>query len=222
MFVISNKDGEIVYACESIQYARTQTNGTIILSTLKEATTAYCSENDTFYAVRETIPGEPVYQITEVENVPENIEYAAWKLEDGEISVDIEKLRASRLAEVSKACEKAIYAGLDIETSKGTEHFALTINDQTNISNLSLAAQSGETVLYHADGELCRTFSSEEMTAVAAAAVKHKTYQTTLCNHLNTWIRRAETVEELSTIHYDTQLPEDLAKSMAKLLNIEA
>lgn len=221
MFVILNKDGEIVYACESIQYAKTQTNGTIILSAPKEATTVYCSENDTFYAVRETIPGEPVYQIVEVDNIPENVEFAAWELEDGEIKVNIEKLRASRLAEVSKACEAAIYEGVDITTSKGEEHFALTINDQTNISNLSVAAQSGATVLYHADGELCRAFSPDEMLTVADAAVKFKTYQTTLCNHINAWIRRAETVEELSAIHFDTPLPDDLAESMAVLLGIE-
>lgn len=221
MFVIWNRSGEAVYACESIQFAKTQLNGTIILTERNEATTVYCGENDTFYAVRETIPGEPVYQITEVENVPENIELAAWELEDGEIKVNIEKLRASRLAEVSAACEAAIYEGVDIMTSKGTEHFALTINDQTNISNLSVAAQSGVAVLYHADGELCRVFSPEEMLAVADAAVKYKTYQTTLCNHINAWIRRAETVEELSTIHYGTPLPKDLAESMAVLLGTE-
>lgn len=221
MFVIFDKNGEAVYACKSIQFAKTQTNGTIVLTNRKEATTVYCGENDTFYAVRETIPGEPVYQITEVESVPENVECAAWVLEDGEIKVDIEMLRASRLAEVSAACEAAIYEGVDITTSKGTEHFALTINDQTNISNLSVAAQSGATVLYHADGELCRAFAPEEMLAVAEAAVKYKTYQTTLCNHLNAWIKRAETVEELSTIHYDTPLPEDLAESIAVLLEIE-
>ena len=222
MFVILNKNGEIVYACESIQYAKTQTNGTIILSTLKEATTAYCSENDTFYAVRETIPGEPVYQIAEVESIPENVEFAAWELEDGKIKVDIEKLRALRLAEVGSACEAAIYEGVDVTTSKGTEHFSLTINDQTNITNLAVTAQSGATVLYHADGELCRAFSPEEMLTVADAAVKYKTYQTTLCNHINAWIRRAETLGELSKIHYGTPLPADLAESMTALLKDKA
>lgn len=218
MFVISNKNGEIVYACKSIQYAKTQTNGTIIRSAPKEATTVYCGENDTFYAIRETIPGEPVYQITEVESVPENIELAAWELEDGEIKVNIEKLRISRLAEVSAECEAAIYEGVDIMTSKGTEHFALTINDQTNISNLALQAQAGETVLYHADGKLCRPYQPEEILEIMTAAVKHKMYHTTLCNHINVWIRRTEDAAELEGIHYDSPLPEDLAASMTALL----
>lgn len=218
MFVILNKNGEIVCVCEDIQYAKTQTNGTIILTSKEEATTVYCRENDTFYAIRETLPGESVYQIAEVENVPQNVELAAWILEDGECKVDIEKLRTLRLAEVGSACEAAIYDGVDVTTSKGMEHFALTINDQTNITNLAVMAQSGATVIYHADGELCRAFSPEEMLAVSNVAVKHKIYHTTLCNHLNVWIRRAETVDELAQIHYDTPLPKDLAESMAILL----
>jgi hypothetical protein len=124
----------------------------------------------------------------------------------------------AKLAELGAAAQAAIYAGVDVETSAGLEHFALTINDQTNIGNLALQAQAGADVLYHADGELCRIFTPEEMLAVAQAAIAHKTYHTTLCNHLNVWTRRENDEAKLAAIKYDSTLPKDLEKSMAALL----
>ena len=72
---------------------------------------------------------------------------------------------------------------------------------------------------YHADGQLCRLFTAAEIQAIAAASVKHKLYHTTLCNHLLTWARRAETREELSGITSAADgMPEDLAANMAAVL----
>lgn len=122
--------------------------------------------------------------------------------------------KESKLAEVGAACQAAIYAGVDVRG----EHYALTLNDQTNIGNLLLQAQAGEPVLYHADGKLCRVYQPEEMLEIGAAAVRHKTYHTTLCNHLNVWIRRTEDADELAGITYTSPLPEDLAANMAALL----
>lgn len=122
--------------------------------------------------------------------------------------------KEAKLAEVGAACENAIYAGVEVRG----EHYALTLNDQTNIGNLLLQAQAGSPVLYHADGKLCRVYQPDEMIEIAEAAVKHKTYHTTLCNHLNVWIRRTENAEELAGIHYDSPLPEDLAASFSALV----
>jgi hypothetical protein len=124
----------------------------------------------------------------------------------------------AKIAELGAACEAAIFAGVDVETTQGVEHFALTLNDQTNLGNLALQAQAGATVLYHADGQLCRGFAPEELLAVVAAAIAHKTYHTTLCNHLNVWARRTEDEAELAAIRYDSPLPDDLAASMTALL----
>ncbi len=140
---------------------------------------------------------------------PEDIEATLPPLED---------VRAAKLSELSAACESAIYEGVDVQTQYGMQHYSLTINDQTNIANLAVQSQAGTTVLYHADGELCRPFAPDEMLALAAAAVTHKTYHTTYCNHLNVWARRAETREEPESIMYGCDLPDDLASSMAALL----
>lgn len=134
-----------------------------------------------------------------------------------ELRKDRPTAKEAKIAEVGKACEQAIYAGVDVRG----EHYALTLNDQTNIGNLMLQAQAGNPVLYHADGKLCRVYQPDEMMEIAEAAVKHKTYHTTLCNHLNVWIRRTESAEELAGINYNSPLPDDLAASMKALLGGE-
>ena len=132
----------------------------------------------------------------------------------------LEEIRADKLEELSASCNAAITAGMDVETTKGTEHFALKETDQINLTTALSAVQSGAAGYpYHADGQLCRLFTAAEIQAIAAASVKHKLYHTTLCNHLLTWARRAKTREELSGITYSADgLPEDLATNMASVL----
>ena len=132
----------------------------------------------------------------------------------------LEEIRADKLVELSAACNAAITAGMDVETTQGTEHFSLQETDQINLTTALSAVQSGASGYpYHADGQLCRLFTSAEIQAIAAASVKHKLYHTTLCNHLLTWARRAATKEELSGITYSADgLPEDLATNMAAVL----
>ena len=132
----------------------------------------------------------------------------------------IEIVRSDKLAELSASCNAAITAGMDVETTQGTEHFSLQETDQINLTTAPSAVQSGASGYpYHADGQLCRLFTAAEIQAIAAASVRHKLYHTTLCNHLLTWARRAEAKEELSGITYAADgLPEDLAANMALVL----
>ena len=111
-------------------------------------------------------------------------------------------------------------AGMDVETSQGAEHFSLQETDQINLTTAYNAILSGAAGYpYHADGALCRMFTAEEITAISNASIAHKLYHTTLCNHLLTWARRAETAEELAGIAYTAEgLPEDLAANMAQVL----
>lgn len=132
----------------------------------------------------------------------------------------LDEIRADKLAELSDSCNAAITAGMDVETTQGTEHFSLQETDQINLTTALSDVQSGAAGYpYHADGQLCRLFTAAEIQAIAEASVRHKLYHTTLCNHLLTWARRAETREELSGITYSADgLPEDLAANMAAVL----
>lgn len=156
-----------------------------------------------------------------------NEEIAKREAYNGEYTIEdvpddrpLDEIRADKLVELSAACNAAITAGMDVETTQGTEHFSLQETDQINLTTALSAVQSGASGYpYHADGQLCRMFTAAEIQDIAAASVKHKLYHTTLCNHLLTWARRAETKEELSGITYSEDgLPEDLAANMAAVL----
>lgn len=152
-------------------------------------------------------------------------EITAWEEEHPDPNAKtLEELRADKENEISAACNAAIVAGMDVVTSQGTEHFSLQETDQINLTTAYNAVLSGaEAYPYHADGQLCRMFTAAEITNISDASIEHKLYHTTLCNHLLTWIRRAETAEEINGITYSSgDLPEDLADNMAAVLAASA
>lgn len=145
--------------------------------------------------------------------------YQKWCAENPEPDY-LAEAKVNKEAELSSACNAAIVSGVDVQTTKGTEHFDLTEADQINLTTALNKVNSGDTACpYHAKGGLCRMFTANEIRAIAQAAISHVTYQTTLCNHLLTWVRRAETDLEVESITYTAEgLPEDLAANMAQVL----
>lgn len=130
-------------------------------------------------------------------------------------------LRADKLTEISNACHAAIVAGIDVELSDGTTgHFSLEETDQINLTTAYNAVQNGATGYpYHADGQLCKMYPAADITAISQAAMAHKLYHLTYCNHLMAWAKRVETADELAAITYGAELPEDLAANMAEVLS---
>lgn len=157
---------------------------------------------------------------------PENEELAKKEAYNGEYSIHelpddrpVETIRAEKLDQINAACSAAIAAGVDVETSAGTEHFGLEETDQINLSTALDAVKGGGTGYpYHADGKLCRMFTAAEITAIAQASVRHKLTQTTYCNHLRAWVKRCETADEITAIVYGDALPEDLQTNMEAVL----
>lgn len=144
-------------------------------------------------------------------------ELAAWEAEHPD-PVSLEEKRAAKHAEISTASEAAIKAGMDVETTQGTEHFSLQETDQINLKTATDDVKAGAVFYpYHADGELCRIFTAAEINAIGEASKAHKLYHTTYCNHLFDWIRRADAAE-LAGITYGAELPDDLAAHMQEIL----
>ena len=144
-------------------------------------------------------------------------ELVAWEGEHPD-PVSLEDKRAAKHAEVSAASEAAIYAGMDVETTQGTEHFSLTEKDQINLTTAKNAVDKGAAAYpYHADDARCRIFTADEINAISQASIAHIIYHTTYCNHLFEWIRRADAAE-LAGITYGAELPEDLAAHMQEIL----
>ena len=154
---------------------------------------------------------------------PETFEIAKREAYNGEYTIEdepddrtLDEIRADKLVELSNACNASITAGVDVETTQGTEHFSLQETDQINLTTALSAIQNGSVSYpYHADGQLCRLFSAKEIQDIAEASVKHKLYHTTLCNHLMAQARRMENKKELADIKYSIEsLSEDLKQNM--------
>lgn len=133
----------------------------------------------------------------------------------------IDTLRAAKLAEHSATGNAAIVAGVSVTlpSTGETEHFALHETDQINLTAALTAVEMGAAGYpYHADGQLCRLYPAQDILAISQAAIAHKLYHATYCNHLLVWARRAETAEELAGITYGAELPPDLADNLATVL----
>ena len=134
------------------------------------------------------------------------------------LSLDV--LRKNKLEEISNSARSVIISGCGVTLSDGSvEHFSLTETDQINLTTaFGAVAQGAVGYPYHADGQLCRLYPAADIMAIGAAVTAHKLYHTTYCNHLNVWVRRVDTSEELEGIQYGVELPEDLANNMAEVL----
>ena len=187
----------------------------------------YAIEVKSSYALNgEVIENTSISQVADVWS-PEREEYIKGIAYNGEYTIEeepddrpLDEIRADKLAELSASCNDAITAGMDVETTQGTEHFALQETDQINLTTALSAIQNGSTGYpYHADGQLCRLFSAKEIQDIAEASIKHKLYHTTLCNHLMAWVRRVEDKKELANIKYSIEnLPQDLKQNMMDIL----
>lgn len=127
------------------------------------------------------------------------------------------ELQDTKKAEVSAACEQIIYAGITVQLTDGPEHFSLTEKDQINLFGKQAQLAAGADQLeYHQDGHPCRYYSAAEMQQIVTAAMEHVSYHTTYCNSLNMWISGTETAEELETIFYGADIPEEYQSEVLK------
>ena len=143
-----------------------------------------------------------------------------YTVEEAPDNRPFDEIQTEKLSNLSETCNQTIVAGMDVETTEGTEHFSLEETDQINLTTaLSAIEQGAKGYPYHADKKLCRMFTAVEIKAIAEKATAHKLYHTTLCNHLLILARRATTPAELDAITYSADcLPIDLAENMKKIL----
>ena len=125
--------------------------------------------------------------------------------------ITIEALRILKEKEMDYIARKTIESGFDIALSDGEiHHFSLTTQDQLNLITLSTIVASGETqVPYHADGEMCRFYSADDIRAIVAEATAYTTYHTTYVNALNHYIKALNDMAALSELRYGDILPEE-------------
>lgn len=181
------------------------TDGGIECATLRGWTTVYRDEGQTVYLSDDG----SVYRTPDP---------------DGEIlppepyEPTLEELQAAKKREISQACERIIYSGVDVTFTNGSvEHFSLTEHDQLNLFGKQVQLASGaEQMEYHSDGQPCRYYSVVDMQTIITAAMQHVSYHTTYCNAINMWIAGCESTEEVQTIYYGADVPEEYKSDVLK------
>lgn len=121
----------------------------------------------------------------------------------------IEATKTAKLAEISKSCEDYIYAGTDVTLPDNTiKHFTYTLADQSNISEMFTAIMAGATEYpYHADGEICKIYTKEQIVAIYGTLSLFKTEATTYHNSLKAQINAMTDADAISAIKFkETEL----------------
>lgn len=126
-----------------------------------------------------------------------------------ELADILNNTKQSKLAGISKSCEDYIYAGTDVTLPDNTiKHFTYTLADQSNISEMFTAIMAGATEYpYHADGEICKIYTKEQIVAIYGTLSLFKTEATTYHNSLKAQINAMTDADAISAIKFkETEL----------------
>lgn len=134
--------------------------------------------------------------------------------------ITVDYVKGVKTSEMSNACNKVITNGFDVILSDGnTYHFSLTSQDQLNLITLSSMIARGETQIpYHADGELCRFYSAEDINTIISTATQFKTYQTSYFNSLKAYIESMTDIETIGAVVYGIEIPAEHQSDVLKAL----
>lgn len=138
--------------------------------------------------------------------------------EDTDAIATLEYVRTAKISEMSYTCRTTIENGFDLELRNETHHFSLDTQDQLNLISLSAMAQTQSMIPYHADGESCIFYTSEEINEIVETATAFKIYHTTYYNALKGYINSLETIEEIAAIEYGTPIPEEYKSDVLRVL----
>lgn len=128
-----------------------------------------------------------------------------------------DRFKAEKRAEISSACERSIYNGIDVELSGGSEHFSLTEKDQLNLFGKQAQLATGATRLeYHQDGMPCKYYSAEDMRTIIESAMFFVSFQTTYCNSMFMWLEACTKASEMADIVYGCEIPEEYQSDVLK------
>lgn len=169
-------------------------------------------EYNTLKAALETEDEIVIEPETPVEEEPEYV--------DPNEVITVDYVKGVKIAEMSNTCNKVITNGFDVILSDGNSyHFSLTTQDQLNLITLSSMIASGETQIpYHADGELCRFYSAEDINTIITTATQFKTYQVSYFNALKAYIESMTDIETIGAVVYGIEIPAEHQSDVLKVL----
>ena len=133
----------------------------------------------------------------------------------------IDSIKAEKIAEIKKACEDYIYAGTDVTYADGVkEHFTYNLADQSNISEMFTAVMAGATEYpYHADGEICKIYTKEQIVTIYGTLSLFKTEATTYHNSLKAQINAMTDIDAISATKFkETELTGEYLANYAEMM----
>lgn len=190
--------------------------------TLNRTLTTYNTHTGNFSYLKDTYVDENENPIPAVKLVLKETDYESLvKKLNNQLnpSVDYSTMTEDDFRELciekfNKECSKVIFAGVDVETEYGTEHFAATDDDQRNIKDIfDIAIMSGKGFAYHADKTQCKVYSYEDIIKIYMAIKSLVLYQTTYCNALNSYARKLVDKSEMSALVYGQDIPDEALKT---------
>ena len=120
----------------------------------------------------------------------------------------LNNVRKEIINKMSALCKDKITQGINIVLSDGLYHnFRLTIEDQLNLANIQqMLPYSGNSIVYHETGCICKRYSRADMTAILTEVAKHKSYHTTYFNLLKHCINNMNNIDDIKDITYGVNL----------------
>lgn len=129
--------------------------------------------------------------------------------------------KAEKIAEIKKNCEEYIYAGTDVTYTDGAkEHFTYSLVDQSNISEMFTAIMAGATEYpYHADGEICKIYSKEQIVTIYGTLSLFKTEATTYHNSLKAQVNAMTDADVIAAVKFkETELTGEYLENYAAMM----
>lgn len=132
----------------------------------------------------------------------------------------IEAVRKLKLQELSNICNQTIENGFDTILSDNiSHHFSLTTQDQLNLISIGQMAANGiEMIPYHADGEICKFYSPDDINNIIEAATQYKIYHTTYYNALKNYVNSLDDINTIQQIQYGIVLPIEYQSDVLRAL----
>ena len=130
----------------------------------------------------------------------------------------LEFVKESKINAMNYSCRTTIETGFDLIIRGETHHFSLTTQDQLNLMNLNVMAQTQNLIPYHADGEECEFYTPAEINEIVTTATNFKNYQLAYYNALKMYINALDNIENIAAIEYGTPIPDEYKSDVLRVL----
>lgn len=153
------------------------------------------------------------YEIAPELEITENDTLTDDEIVDATEQVTIDYVKTKKILQMETATKNAIANGFDIDDL----HYSLTTQDQLNLITLSSMVNAGvRQIPYHADGELCRYYTNDEMQTIISKAYEHIAKCTTYFNSLKYWIESLKDIEEIKNVYFGIEIPDEYKSEVLK------